>query len=105
MQYLLFFTAILFIALAFILTENSAKYLLAGYNTMSADERKKVNIKGLIAYFKSFFIFLGISLLMIGLLANYYLTENLAGLIISVYITLACIYLVISSRKFYNKEA
>jgi small neutral amino acid transporter SnatA (MarC family) len=104
MEYLLFTTAILFIALAFILTENNAKYLLAGYNTLSADERKKVNIKELITYFKSFFIFLGISLLPIGLFANHYLTENLAGLIISVYITLACIYLVISSRKFYKKD-
>jgi Flp pilus assembly protein TadB len=103
MEYLLFTTAILFVALALILTENNAKYLLAGYNTMSVAEREKVDIKGMITYFKRFFIFLAISLLAIGLLANHYLTENFAGLIISIYITLACIYLVISSRKFYKR--
>lgn len=57
MEFVFIIICVLFIALAFILTENNAKYLLAGYNTMSPEERKKVDIKGLIAYFKSFLFF------------------------------------------------
>ena len=90
--------------MSFILTENNAKYLLAGYNTLSTEEQKKVDIKGLIVHCKRFFVFLGIILILIGLTVNYYLPENYAGLIVSIYIVVACIYLVITSRKFYKKD-
>lgn len=103
MEFVFIIICVLFIALAFILTENNAKYLLAGYNTMSPEERKKVDIKGLITYFKRFFIFLGVSLMIVGLTAGYYLSENNTALIFSFYIIIACIYLVISSQKFYKK--
>ncbi|MFB9052776.1 DUF3784 domain-containing protein [Formosa undariae] len=33
--------SILFIIIEFIVTENNAKYLLSGYNTMSDDTQKK----------------------------------------------------------------
>lgn len=79
MEFVFIIICVLFIALAFILTENNAKYLLAGYNTMSPEERKKVDIKGLIAYFKRFFIFLGVSLMIVGLTAGYYLSEKEYG--------------------------
>ena len=103
MEFVFIIICVLFIALAFILTENNAKYLLAGYNTMSPEERKKVDIKGLITYFKRFFIFLGVSLMIVGLTAGYYLSEKNTALIFSFYIIIACIYLVISSQKFYKK--
>lgn len=103
MEFVFIIISVLFIALAFILTENNAKHLLAGYNTMSPVERKKVDIKGLIAYFKRFFIFLGVSLMIVGLTAGYYLSEKNTALIFSFYIIIACIYLVISSQKFYKK--
>ena len=96
--------SLFFIALAFILTENNAKYLLAGYNTMSAEERNKVDIKGLIAYFKKFFIFLGLSFLVIGLAVNHYFSENIAALTICLYPIVAVIYFVITSQKFYKKS-
>lgn len=103
MEFVFIIICVLFIALAFILTENNAKYLLAGYNTMSPEERKKVDIKGLITYFKRFFIFLGVSLMIVGLTTGYYLSEKNTALIFSFYIIIACIYLVISSQKFYKK--
>ena len=37
-----FFVDILFIGIAYLLNENNAKYLLAGYNAMSKEEREKV---------------------------------------------------------------
>ena len=100
---LIFISIILFIV-AFALTENNAKNLLAGYNTMSPEEREKVNIKGLIAYFKKFFIFLAISIWGVGFGAAHFFNERTAGLIISLYIVLAFIYLVFVHQKFYKKK-
>ena len=90
MEFVLLIISIFFIVLAFVLTENNAKYLLAGYNTMSPEDRKKVDVKGLIAYFKRFFIFLGVSLMIVGLVTAYYLSEKNTTLIISFYIVIAC---------------
>ncbi len=103
MEFVLLIISIFFIVLAFVLTENNAKYLLAGYNTMSPEDRKKVDVKRLIIYFKRFFIFLGVSLMIVGLVTAYYLSEKNTTLIISFYIVIACFYLVISSQKFYKK--
>ena len=96
--------SLFFIALSFNLTENNAKYLLAGYNTMSAEERKKVDIKGLIAYLKRFFIFVGISFLVIGIAVNYYFSENIAAVTICLYPIVTVIYFVVKSQKFYKKD-
>ncbi|MBS9767294.1 MAG: DUF3784 domain-containing protein [Flavobacteriaceae bacterium] len=41
--------SVIFIAIGFIVTENNAKYLLSGYNAMSEEERKKVNIKAFVS--------------------------------------------------------
>ncbi|HBK84391.1 MAG TPA: hypothetical protein DDZ41_12505, partial [Flavobacterium sp.] len=43
--------SLVFIGIAFLVTENNAKYLLSGFNTMSEDERQKFDIKSYIAYF------------------------------------------------------
>ena len=104
MEYVLIAISLVFVGLAFILTENNAKYLLAGYNTMSPEERKKVDIKGLIAYFKRFFIFLGISFLGIGLAVSHYFSENIVALIICLYPIVSMIYFVVKSQKFYKKN-
>ena len=93
-----------FVLVAFLVTVNNAKYLLAGYNTMSTEERNNVDIKGLIAYFKNFFIFLGLSFLVIGLAVNHYFSENIAALTICLYPIVAVIYFVIISQKFYKKS-
>jgi len=91
--------SLLFIAIGFIVTENNAKYLLSGYNTMSEEERKKVNIKSLIPYFRKFHIVLGISFLVLGYGINL-INKNGAGIFLAVYPILAYIYFVVTSSKF-----
>ena len=104
MEYLVLAMSVFFVALAFIVTENNAKYLLAGYNTMSSEEREKVDIKGLIAYFKKFFIFLGLSLLVIGLAVNHYFSKDIVALTVCLYPIVTVVYFVVKSQKFYKKE-
>ena len=57
--YVIVGTGLLFIAVGFILTENNAKTLLAGYNTMSDEERQKVDIVAFLKYFRKFHVFPG----------------------------------------------
>ncbi|MBA0883289.1 DUF3784 domain-containing protein [Flavobacterium undicola] len=102
MMYTLIGMSLLFIAIGFIVNENNAKYLLSGYNTMSKEERKKVDIKAYIPYFRKFHIFLGVSFFLIGNLLNYFVHENAAGIFLAVYPILAYIYLIATSAKYFN---
>lgn len=49
-----FFVDILFIGIAYLLNENNAKYLLAGYNTMSKEEREKVDLSNFLNFGRFF---------------------------------------------------
>ncbi|WP_157359389.1 DUF3784 domain-containing protein [Wenyingzhuangia fucanilytica] len=91
--------SLLFIAIGFLVTENNAKYLLSGYNTMNENERKKVNLKTYIPYFKKFHITLGISFFVLGYLINLF-NKNVAGMFLAIYPVLAYVYFVITSSKY-----
>jgi Domain of unknown function (DUF3784) len=92
--------AILFFSLGYFVTIDNAKYILAGYNTMTDDERKKVDIQAYIPYFKKFHIFLGLSFLIIGVSLIYLMSENVAGIFMGIYPILAYMYFILSARKY-----
>jgi len=102
MLYVLIGTGLLFITMAFLVTENNATYLLSGYNTMSEAERKKVDIKAYIPYFKKFHLFLGISFISLGLLLHYAIGEIASGIFIGVYPILAYLYFMRESNKYWK---
>lgn len=99
MIYVLIGLSILFVAIGFIVTENNAKYLLSGYNTMSEEERKQVDLKSYIPYFRKFHIGLGISFLVLGYGISLF-NKNAAGIFLAVYPLLAYVYFVITSSNF-----
>lgn len=96
--------SLLFAAIGFIVTESNAKYLLSGYNTMSEEERKKVDIKAYIPYFRKFHIFLGVSFFVFGTLLTYFVNENAAGIFIGVYPILGYIYFIATTAKYFNTK-
>ena len=50
------FMSLSYIAVAFVITPANARYLLAGYNTMSEEKRRAFNIDGYLTdFFKPFF--------------------------------------------------
>ena len=102
MLYIIIGTGLLFIAMAFLITENNSKYLLSGYNTLSESERTKVDIKSYIPYFKKFHLYLGISFIVIGLLLHYAVGESASGIFIGVYPILAYIYFMRESNKYWK---
>lgn len=94
------FLSLIFIGIAFLVTENNAKYSLSGYNTMSEEERQKFNIKSYIAYFKNFHIFLGISTFIIGSILFYYINPDWSGIFIATYPIFTYIYFIWKGNKF-----
>lgn len=100
MLYSLIGLGLVFALIGFIVTEKNAKYILAGYNTMSEENQKKVDIKNYIPYFRKFHIFLGVSIFVIGWSLNQFIGSNVAGIFIVFYPILAYIYFVINSSKY-----
>jgi len=100
MIYIIIGTGLLFVAIGCIVTDKNAKYLLSGYNTMSEEDRKRVDIKAYIPYFRKFHIFLGISLLVFGAALTYFIGKNVGGIFMAVYPILAYIYFITTSSKY-----
>lgn len=102
-MYILIGMSLLFITIGFIVTENNAQYLLAGYNTMSKEERIKVDIKSYISYLRKFHIFLGVSFFVIGTLLTYFADDTVAGIFTGIYPILAYVFFFISSYKYFKE--
>lgn len=99
MTYAILGLSLIFIAIGFMVTENNAKYILAGYNTMSAEERSKFDIKSYIPKFRKFHILFGLSFLVLGLIFNS-LNEDVGRIFIVVYPFVAYIYFIATSSKY-----
>lgn len=95
----------IFIAIAFIVNENNAKYLLSGYNTMSEEEKMKFDIKSYIPFFRNFHIFLGLSLLIISLILLYFVNPNWSGIFLVAYPLLAYMYFIWKGIRFSRNKA
>lgn len=96
--------AVLFFGMAFIVTASNAKNLLAGYNTMSDEERSKVDIVGYISFYKKFHIFLSISFLIGGLMLFYLVGELSSGIFIAVYPLLMYSYFLYKGMSYWNSD-
>ncbi|NOZ07383.1 MAG: DUF3784 domain-containing protein [FCB group bacterium] len=89
-----------FLLIGLIVNRRNAKYLLSGYNMLSADERKAVNLNRYIPLLKKFHLFLGFSFLGIGLFLKQYYGDIQTGIFLGVYPLLAYLYLIWRSREF-----
>ena len=47
---------IIFVVIEYCVNKNNAKYLLAGYNTMTTEERDKFDLDGFLKFFKKYFL-------------------------------------------------
>lgn len=101
MNFSIFILPGIFVGMAFIITKKNAKYLLSGYNTMSAADREKVDLDGYLRLFKRFHIFLGFSLLAITLLMRF-ISPNLTEIFTVVYPIGAYGFFIFKSNHFFN---
>tara|TARA_R110002049_G_scaffold308754_1_gene513861 strand:- start:24 stop:254 length:231 start_codon:yes stop_codon:yes gene_type:complete len=68
MAYVTIITGFIFILVGYLVTKNNASQLLSGYNTMSKEEQKKLDLETYLPFFRKFHVFLGISIIAISLL-------------------------------------
>ncbi|WP_025762784.1 DUF3784 domain-containing protein [Dyadobacter tibetensis] len=102
---MLYVTAIIsgiFLAISYILTEDNARYLLSGYNTMSAEKRARVDIKNYIRFFKDFHRKLSITLFL-GTLGLWLISQNWASVFMVTYPLLAYVYFLWRGHSYYSK--
>ncbi len=100
MIYVIIGMSALFIGIGLLLNEKNAKYLLAGYNTMSAEERGKFDLKNFLPFYRNFHFFLGFSFSILGICLTYLISEDAGGVFLVSYPILAYVYFIWKSRKF-----
>ncbi|MEZ5000882.1 MAG: DUF3784 domain-containing protein [Bacteroidales bacterium] len=100
MIYLIAGISLLFILTGLILNENNAQYLLSGYNTMSEEERKNIDIVPFVKYFRRFHLFLGISFLLGGSYLIFFVSREAGGVFLGVYPILAYIFFIWHSQRY-----
>src|SRR5690625_7612254 len=91
--------AVVFIGIGYLVTEKNAKYILAGYNTMSEEERKKINLKVYLSFFRRFHVFLGITSLILSLVIYFLVSEVAAAIFLAIYPIPAYLYFIVRSRS------
>lgn len=95
---------LLFIGIAFIVTESNAKYLLSGYNTMDEKERENFDILSYVPYFRKFHLTLGLILLVIPLFLYYQINSDWAFLFSGAFPIIAYAFLIWKSNQFYKEK-
>ena len=97
------FVDIVFVALAFGINKNNAKYLLAGYNTMSKDDREKFDIDDFLIFFKNFFLQISIysTLIFILLFILFDPVVSIIGYTMSIILPMPL--MIHMGNKFYSK--
>lgn len=100
MIYVILGTGLLFGLIGVIVNETNAKYLLAGYNTMSDEERSKVDIVTYIKYFRKFHLVLSISFMVFGWLFLAFVSEQATLTFIISYPILLYIFFLFDSQKY-----
>lgn len=93
----------LFISIGHILTENNAKYYLAGYRTLPEQDREKVDLKNFLVFFKRFHLVLGLSVLTIGLILFFFVSKKSTGLFLAVFPVAGYLYFYFGQRKYWKK--
>ena len=93
-----------FICAAFIINENNADMLLAGYNTMSKKEKESFDLKNYLIFFKKFFINLAIYSSLIFITSYIVFEESTAAMIYFFSILIPLPYMIYKGNKFKIKK-
>ena len=93
-----------FIGIAYGVNQDNAKYLLAGYNTMSKKNQESFDIKNYLKFFKKFFINLAIYSSLIYLTFYIAFDEVTASIVYIISILIPLPYMVYKGNKFKIKK-
>ena len=93
-----------FIGIVYGVNQDNAKYLLAGYNTMSKEKQESFDIKNYLKFFKKFFINLAIYSSLIYLIFYIAFDEVTASIVYIISILIPLPYMVYKGNKFKIKK-
>jgi len=94
MEYFIVGISVLYFVIGFLVTKNNAKYLLAGYNSMTAEQRQNFNLDTYIPFFRNLNIFLGLTHLFVRLGLFFLVGETYSGIFLGIYPILAYIWFI-----------
>tara|TARA_Y100001960_G_scaffold179601_1_gene188359 strand:+ start:1970 stop:2284 length:315 start_codon:yes stop_codon:yes gene_type:complete len=94
------FVNIIFVVIAFGINKKNAKYLVAGYNTMTKDQREKFDIEGFLIFFKKYFLQVAFYSTLIFILLSLLVNPSLAIIGYTFSIILPTPYLIIMGNRF-----
>ena len=100
----LIITNICFLGVAYVLNEDNAKQLLAGYNTMSKEEQESFDLKNYLVFFKKFFINLAIYSSLMYLMSYLVFEESTASIIYLISVLIPLPYMIYKGNKFKIKK-
>lgn len=96
---IIFFTSLIFLGCAKVINEKNAKYLLAGYNTMTKKEKEQFDLKSYLIFFKKFFINLAFFPLILAIVFYFFVDFSTMIILYSISITLPFPYFIYKSYK------
>jgi len=96
---IIFFTSLIFLGCAKVINEKNAKYLLAGYNTMTKKEKEQFDLKSYLIFFKKFFINLAFYPLILAIVFYFLVDFSTMIILYSISITLPFPYFIYKSYK------
>ncbi len=97
------FVSSLYLIIAYSINKENSKYLLAGYNTMSNDDRKKFDIDNFLKFFKYFFKLQSLLSILIFVIFKLLVNEKIALIFYSIFLIFCPLYMIIKSKKFYKR--
>ena len=97
------FVSSLYLIIGYSINKENSKYLLAGYNTMSNDDRKKFDIDNFLKFFKYFFKLQSLISILIFVIFKLLMNEKIALIFYSIFLILCPLYMIIKSKKFYKR--
>jgi len=97
------FISLLYLCIGYLINKKNSKYLLAGYNTMTDDERKKFDIDNFLKFFKYNFKLQSLLSILIYISFKLLINEKIGLISYSFFLILYPLYMIIKSKKFYKK--
>jgi uncharacterized membrane protein len=78
--------------------------LIAGYNTMSDEDKSKVDIKGLKKWTRNVLVIIGVLLLLSNYLCHYFDSPNYMDYLFYVIIIVGILTLIVGGQKYQNRN-
>ena len=102
MTFAVIFTSLLIALSGYIVNEKNADYLLAGYNTMSKEEKIRFDLINYLKFFRKFMLNFSLCTAIIYFISNIFFNIETCAIIYAITVCVPWPYFIIRSNKFYK---